>query len=102
VLNDEYLPAAGPNVTLVDVSESRVWKDHGNGIVANGVGTASIVIFASGFEISTRSVVVTRSKTPEAVTACRSSSLADGIRLHGMTSRGFPTSSKRCIGAAFR
>ena len=54
--NDEYLPTFNrPNVTLVDVSESKgVERLSEKGIVANGVEyEVDCVIFASGFEITT-------------------------------------------------
>ena len=54
--SDEYLPTFNrPNVTLVDVSESKgVERLTEKGIVANGVEyEVDCVIFASGFEIST-------------------------------------------------
>ena len=55
--SDEYLPTFNrPNVTLVDVSETKgVERLTEKGIVANGVEyEVDCVIFASGFEISTR------------------------------------------------
>lgn len=54
--SDSYLSAFNrPNVTLVDVAESRgVERLTENGIVANGIEyEVDCVIFASGFEIST-------------------------------------------------
>ena len=54
--SETYLPAFNlPNVTLVDVSESKgVERLTEKGIVANGVEyEVDCVIFASGFEIST-------------------------------------------------
>ena len=54
--NDDYLPTFNrPNVTLVDVSESKgVERITERGIVANGVEhEVDCIIFASGFEITT-------------------------------------------------
>ncbi len=54
--NDEYLPTFNrPNVTLVDVSESKgVERLTENGVIANGIEyEVDCVIFASGFEITT-------------------------------------------------
>ena len=93
--NDEYLPTFNrPNVTLVDVSESKgVERLTENGIVANGVEyEVDCVIFASGFEISTE---ISRRYAIDAIEGRDGLSLFDHWRdsyktLHGMTSRGFP------------
>ena len=93
--NDEYLPTFNrPNVTLVDVSESKgVERLTENGIVANGVDyEVDCVIFASGFEISTE---ISRRYAMDAIEGRGGLSLFDHWRdsyktLHGMTSRGFP------------
>ena len=93
--SDEYLPTFNrPNVTLVDVSESKgVERMTENGIVANGVEyEVDCVIFASGFEISTE---ISRRYAIDAIEGRDGLSLFDHWRdgyktLHGMTSRGFP------------
>jgi cyclohexanone monooxygenase len=54
--SDNYLPAFNrPNVTLIDVSESKgVERITANGVVAGGVEhEVDCIIFASGFEITT-------------------------------------------------
>ena len=55
VLDDDYLPTFNrPNVTLVDVSDSKGVERDRERIVANGVEyEVDCIIFASGFEIST-------------------------------------------------
>jgi cyclohexanone monooxygenase len=93
--NDEYLPTFNrPNVTLVDVSESKgVERLTENGIVANGVEyEVDCVIFASGFEITTD---IKRRYAVDVIEGRDGLSLFDHWRdsyksLHGMTSRGFP------------
>ena len=93
--NDEYLPTFNrPNVTLVDVSESKgVERLTENGIVANGVEyEVDFVIFASGFEITTD---ISRRYAVDVIEGRDGLSLFDHWRdryksLHGMTSRGFP------------
>ena len=93
--SDEYLPTFNrPNVTLVDVSESKgVEGLTENGIVANGVEyEVDCVIFASGFEISTE---ISRRYAMDAIDGRDGLSLFDHWRngyktLHGITSRGFP------------
>ena len=93
--SDEYLPTFNrPNVTLVDVSESKgVERLTENGIVADGVEyEVDCVIFASGFEISTE---ISRRYAIDAIEGRDGLSLFDHWRdsyktLHGMTSRGFP------------
>jgi cyclohexanone monooxygenase len=93
--NDEYLPTFNrPNVTLVDVSESKgVERLTEKGIVANGVEyEVDCVIFASGFEITTD---IGRRYAVDVIEGRDGLSLFDHWRdsyksLHGMTSRGFP------------
>ena len=93
--NDEYLPTFNrPNVTLVDVSESKgVERLTEKGIVANGVEyEVDCVIFASGFEITTE---ISRRYAIDVIEGRDGLSLFDHWRdsyqsLHGMTSRGFP------------
>jgi len=93
--NDEYLPTFNrPNVTLVDVSESKgVERLTESGIVANGVEyEVDCIVFASGFEISTE---ISRRYAIDAIEGRDGLSLFehwhDGYKtLHGMTSRGFP------------
>jgi cation diffusion facilitator CzcD-associated flavoprotein CzcO len=93
--NDEYLPAFNrPNVTLVDVSESKgVEKITANGIVAGGREyEVDCIIYASGFEITTE---ISRRYSIDAIEGRGGMSLydhwAEGFKtLHGMTSRHFP------------
>jgi cyclohexanone monooxygenase len=93
--SDEYLPSFNrPNVTLVDVSETKgVEKLTENGVVANGVEyEVDCVVFASGFEISTE---LSRRYAIDAIEGRDGVSLFDHWRdsyqtLHGMTTRGFP------------
>src|ERR1700744_3119397 len=93
--NDEYLPTFNrPNVTLVDVSESKgVERVTEKGIVATGVDSeVDCIIFASGFEITTD---ISRRYAIDVVEGRDGLSLfehwRDGYKsLHGMTSRGFP------------
>ena len=93
--SDEYLPTFNrPNVTLVDVSESKgVERLTEKGIVANGVEyEVDCVIFASGFEITTE---ISRRYAIDAIEGRDGLSLFDYWHdsyktLHGMTSRGFP------------
>jgi cyclohexanone monooxygenase len=93
--NDDYLPTFNqPNVTLVDVSESKgVEKITEKGIVVGGKEYAvDCIIFASGFEITTE---ISRRYAIETVDGRDGLSLydhwADGYKtLHGMTSVGFP------------
>ena len=73
--NDDYLPTFNrPNVTLVDVSETKgVERLTETGIVAGGVEyDVDCVIYASGFEIRRRSAVATASAPSRAATAYRS------------------------------
>ena len=83
-----------PNVTLVDVSESKgVERLTEKGIVANGVEyEVDCVIFASGFEISTE---ISRRYAVDTIEGRDGLSLFDYWHdsyktLHGITSRGFP------------
>jgi cyclohexanone monooxygenase len=93
--SDEYLPTFNrPNVTLVDVSESKgVERLTEKGIVANGIEyEVDCVIFASGFEISTE---ISRRYAMDAIEGRDGVSLFDHWRdtfktLHGITSHGFP------------
>ena len=93
--NDEYLPTFNrPNVTLVDVSESKgVERVTEKGLVANGREyEVDCIIYASGFEITTD---ISRRYSIEAIEGRDGQSLYDYWRdgyktLHGMTSRGFP------------
>lgn len=93
--SDTYLPAFNrPNVTLVDVAESKgVERLTEKGIVAGGVQyEVDCVIFASGFEISTE---ISRRYAMDVIEGRDGVSLFDHWRdgfqtLHGMTSRGFP------------
>ncbi len=92
--NDDYLPTFNrPNVTLVDVSQSKgVERITETGVVANGVEyPVDCIIFASGFEITTS----LRRRVGFDVTGRDGLSLfdyyKDGMRtLHGHSSRGFP------------
>jgi cyclohexanone monooxygenase len=93
--SESYLPAFNrPNVTLVDVSESKgVERLTENGIVADGREyEVDCVIFASGFEISTE---ISRRYAIDAIEGRDGLSLFEYWQnsyktLHGMTSRGFP------------
>jgi cyclohexanone monooxygenase len=93
--NDEYLPTFNrPNVTLVDVSESKgVERATENGLVANGIEyEVDCIIYASGFEITTE---ISRRYAIDAIEGRDGVSLFDHWResyksLHGMTSCGFP------------
>jgi cyclohexanone monooxygenase len=93
--NDEYLPTFNrPNVTLVDVSESKgVERITENGVVEGGVEyEVDCIIYASGFEITTE---ISRRYAIDAIEGRDGLSLFDHWRdsyktLHGMTSRGFP------------
>ncbi|MCV7385419.1 flavin-containing monooxygenase [Mycolicibacter longobardus] len=93
--SDTYLPAFNrPNVTLVDVAESKgVERLTEKGVVAGGVEyEVDCVIFASGFEISTE---ISRRYAIDVIEGRDGVSLFDHWRdgfstLHGMTSRGFP------------
>jgi cyclohexanone monooxygenase len=93
--SETYLPAFNlPNVTLVDVSESKgVERLTEKGIVANGVEyEVDCVVFASGFEISTE---ISRRFAIDVIEGRDGQSLFDYWHdryqtLHGMTTRGFP------------
>ena len=93
--SEGYLTAYNrPNVTLVDVSESKgVERLTANGIVAGGVEyDVDCVIFASGFEISTE---INRRYAVDTIEGRDGLSLFeywhDSYKtLHGITSRGFP------------
>jgi cyclohexanone monooxygenase len=93
--NDEYLPTFNrPNVTLVDVSESRgVERITEKGVVAGGVEyEVDCIIYASGFEITTE---ISRRYAIDVIEGRDGVSLFDHWRdsyktLHGTTSRGFP------------
>lgn len=93
--NDDYLDTFNrPNVTLVDVSDSKgVERATANGLVAGGVEyEVDCIIYASGFEITTE---ISRRYSIGAIEGRDGVSLydhwSDGYRtLHGMTSRGFP------------
>lgn len=93
--NDDYLATFNrPNVTLVDVSDSKgVQRATANGLVAGGVEyEVDCIIYASGFEITTE---ISRRYSIGAIEGRDGRSLydhwRDGYRtLHGMTSRGFP------------
>ncbi|WP_430426241.1 flavin-containing monooxygenase [Phenylobacterium sp.] len=92
--NDEFLPTFNrPNVTLVDVSETKgVERITKTGVVANGVEyPVDCIIYASGFEIST----AFRRRIGFDINGRGGLSLydyyKDGFRtLHGHSSRGFP------------
>ncbi|CAJ1586886.1 NAD(P)/FAD-dependent oxidoreductase [[Mycobacterium] wendilense] len=93
--SEQYLDTFNrPNVTLVDVSESKgVERLTEKGIVANGQEyEVDCVIFASGFEISTE---ISRRFAIDQIVGRDGLSLFEHWRddyktLHGMTSRGFP------------
>jgi cyclohexanone monooxygenase len=93
--NDDYLPTFNrPNVTLVDVSESKGFERlTETGIVAGGVEyDVDCVIYASGFEISTE---ISRRYGISTIQGRDGLSLyshwAKGFQtLPGMTSHGFP------------
>ena len=92
--NDEYLPTFNrPNVTLVDVSETRgVERITPKGVVANGVEyEVDCIIYASGFEITTG----LRRRIGFDIAGRDGLSIydyyKDGFRtLHGHSSRQFP------------
>jgi cyclohexanone monooxygenase len=93
--NDDYLPTFNrPNVTLVDVSDSKgVERATEKGLVANGVEyEVDCIIYASGFEITTD---ISRRYSIDAIEGRDGASLFDSWRdgfktFHGLTSRGFP------------
>ncbi|SON59593.1 Neopentalenolactone D synthase [Mycobacterium simulans] len=93
--NDDYLQTFNrPNVTLVDVSETKgVERVTEKGLMANGVEyEVDCIIYASGFEITTE---ISRRYSIGAIEGRDGMSLFDHWRngyqtLHGMTSRRFP------------
>jgi cyclohexanone monooxygenase len=93
--NELYLATFNrPNVTLVDVSDSKgVERLTEKGVVADGVEyEVDCIIYASGFEITTE---ISRRFGIEKIEGRGGVSLfdywSDGFKtLHGMTSRGFP------------
>ncbi|WP_299564408.1 NAD(P)/FAD-dependent oxidoreductase [uncultured Mycolicibacterium sp.] len=93
--NDEYLPAFNrPNVTLVDVSDTRgVERITEKGLVAGGVEyEVDCIIYASGFEITTD---ISRRYSIDTIEGRDGLNLFDYWRdgyktFHGMTSHGFP------------
>ncbi len=92
--NDEFLPAFNrPNVTLVDVSESKgVERITKSGVVANGIEyEVDLIVYASGFQITNDY----RLRLGIDIDGRDGLSLydhwADGQRtLHGFMTRGFP------------
>ncbi|KRB85568.1 monooxygenase [Sphingomonas sp. Root710] len=92
--NDDYLEVFNrPNVTLVDVSDSRgVEAITETGLVANGIDyPVDCIIFATGFEITTS----LRRRIDYDVLGEGGTSIFDhwsaGVRtLHGHSTRGFP------------
>jgi len=92
--NDEYLPCFNePNVTLVDVSESRgVERITPKGVLAGGFEyEVDLIVYATGFEISAEF----RRRLGLEVNGRDGLSLfdhwRDGLKtLHGFTTRGFP------------
>ncbi|MFW0783392.1 NAD(P)/FAD-dependent oxidoreductase [Gordonia sp. CPCC 206044] len=95
VFNDDYLPTFNrPNVTLVDVSETKgVERITEKGIIANGVEHEfDCIVFASGFEITTS---LDRQFDIKPFAGRDGISLYDhwgkGFRtLHGIMAHGFP------------
>ncbi len=93
--NDDYLPTFNrPNVTLVDVSQTKgVERITATGVVADGVEyPVDCLIFASGFEITT---ALERQYAIEPYAGRDGESLythwGKGFRtLHGIMARGFP------------
>jgi len=93
--NDDYLATFNrPNVTLVDVSESKgVEAVTPKGVVAEGDEyELDCIIYASGFEVTTE---ISRRYSMETIEGRDGLSLfdhwAEGYKtLHGMTSHGFP------------
>ncbi|BCO38333.1 NAD(P)/FAD-dependent oxidoreductase [Mycobacterium heckeshornense] len=93
--NDEYLDTFNrPNVTLVDVAESKgVERITEKAVVAGGVEyEVDCIIYASGFEITTE---ISRRYAIDTIEGRNGLSLFDYWRdgyktLHGMTARGFP------------
>ncbi|MCK9926500.1 NAD(P)/FAD-dependent oxidoreductase [Frankia sp. Mgl5] len=95
VFNDDYLPTFNrPNVTLVDVSESKgVERITERGVVANGIEhEVDCIVFASGFEITG---ALDRQLDIRPLAGRDGRSLYDhwgkGFRtLHGIMAHGFP------------
>ncbi|WP_327100653.1 NAD(P)/FAD-dependent oxidoreductase [Nocardia vinacea] len=95
VFNDDYLPTFNrPNVTLVDVSQTKgVERITEKGVVAGGFEyEVDCIIFASGFEITTG---LDRQLDIEPFAGREGKSLYDhwgkGFRtLHGVMAHGFP------------
>ncbi|WP_280266973.1 flavin-containing monooxygenase [Nocardia wallacei] len=95
VFNDDYLPTFNrPNVTLVDVSDTKgVERITAKGVLAHGVEhEVDCLIFASGFEITTS---LDRQYAVEPFTGRGGRSLYEhwgaGFRtMHGITTHGFP------------
>ncbi|EUA85733.1 putative phenylacetone monooxygenase [Mycobacterium ulcerans str. Harvey] len=93
--NDDYLQTFNrPNVTLVDVSQTRgVQRATETGLVANDTEyELDCIIYASGFEITTQ---ISHRYSIDEIRGRDNVSLFDYWRngyqtLHGMTSRGFP------------
>ncbi len=92
--NDEYLPAFNqPNVTLVDVSDSKgVERITATGVVANGVEyEVDLIVYASGYHVTND---VERRMGVEVVGRDQvqlADHWADGRKtLHGFMTRGFP------------
>lgn len=93
--NDEYLTTFNrPNVTLVDVAESKgVERITETAVLAGGVAyEVDCIIYASGFEITTE---ISRRYAIDTIEGRDGLSLfdywQDGYKtLHGMTTRGFP------------
>jgi cyclohexanone monooxygenase len=93
--HDDYLPTFNrPNVTLIDVSETKgVERITEKGIVAGGVEhEVDCIVYASGFELTAD---IKRSWGISAIEGRGGKSLydhwANGFRtFHGMTSNGFP------------
>lgn len=93
--NDEYLTTFNrPNVTLVDVAESKgVERITETAVLAGGVAyEVDCIIYASGFEITTE---ISRRYAIDTIEGRDGLSLFDYWRdgyktLHGMTTRGFP------------
>jgi cyclohexanone monooxygenase len=95
VFNDDYLPTFNrPNVTLVDVSETKgVERITERGVVAHGVEhEVDCIVFASGFEITSS---LDRQLAISPLAGRGGGSLYDhwgkGFRtLHGIMAHGFP------------
>jgi cyclohexanone monooxygenase len=92
--NDEYLATFNrPNVTLVDVSDSKgVERITEKGVVANGVEyEVDCIIYATGFEITTSAHRRVDFDTIGRNGQSLYDHWKDGFRtLHGLSSHGFP------------